>query len=113
MGVYMEINYRTMGKRIALARKKLNLTQEEVSTRVDIGLDHYAHIETGSSCSLTVLIRILKELNVSSDYVFAEILPSAKYVLESELSDLIQGCTNEQIAALKVVAEAFANSNKK
>ena len=111
-GVCMSIDYKKIGGRISFARKKLHLTQEEVSSRVGIGIDFYAHIESGTSCSLSVLIRILQVLNISCDYVLAGIIPAAKYILDDEFAYLLEQCTDDQIAALKVVAEAFAKSNK-
>ena len=108
----MDIDYSKIGKRLALIRGGLQLTQEEVSAKAGISLNHYAHIESGRGASLSVFVRIVNALGVSCDYVLADVLPTAKYVLEDEWAELLQDCTIEQIETLKLVAKQFGEANK-
>lgn len=109
----MKLDYHKIGNRLVLARRKIGLSQEEVSLKVGISKDYYAHIESGCSCSLDVFIRMLTVLNITSDYAFADVLPTAKHILLSEYNDVLNQCTNDQIATLKSVAEAFVKANRK
>ena len=109
----MKLDYHKIGKRLVQARRKIGLSQEEVSSKVEISKDYYAHIEAGSSCSLDVFIRILTVLNITSDYALADVLPTAKHIQFSEYNGILSDCTSDQIAVLKDVAEAFVKANQK
>ena len=66
----MELNYKEMGKRITLERKKLNLTQEKLAEKVEVAPSYISEIERGTSiCSLAVLVKIATELNLNFDYL--------------------------------------------
>ena len=60
----------TMGKRIRLLRKQMNLTQEELAAQVGVSLSFMGHIERGTrQPSLEHLVRISQVLSVSLDFL--------------------------------------------
>ena len=59
---------RDIGVRARDARKKLQLTQEDVAERIDVSTEHYGRIERGQTlCSLLLFARLVHALNVSAD----------------------------------------------
>jgi len=57
-----------IGKRIQNARKKANLTQDQLSEKIDISCKNFSLIECGKrGISIQTLIRLCDALNISSD----------------------------------------------
>ena len=64
------MNYSKIGLRIAEARVKHNLTQEELAKKIGKTSQFISNIETGKrKPSLSTLINIAKVLNLSLDYL--------------------------------------------
>lgn len=64
------LNYREIGKRIQNKRKELKITQEKLSEIIDVSPSYISEIERGSSiCSLSTIVNIAKNLDVSLDYL--------------------------------------------
>ena len=64
------IDYVALGKRIKEKRIENKLTQEQLGERCELSSAHIGHIERGTRIlSVDVLLRIAKELNVSTDYL--------------------------------------------
>lgn len=63
-----EIDYVEMGKRIRIKRKSMKITQEKLAEKVDVVPSYISEIERGTSiCSLEVLVRIAKILELNLD----------------------------------------------
>lgn len=62
-----------MGERIKEARKKRNLTQEELAERIGSIASYISNIERKNKCpSLALLRKIVKQLDVSYDYILMD-----------------------------------------
>ena len=62
----MEMNYKSLGKCIKIARIKADMTQDRLSTMLDMSPSHMSNIETGSTrISLTALVNIANALGVT------------------------------------------------
>ena len=63
-----EIDYIAVGKRIRIARKNLNLTQEKLAEAIEVVPSYISEIERGVSiCSLSVIVKIAHVLNQNLD----------------------------------------------
>jgi len=68
-----EVIYQTVAQNIKYIRKKLDLTQEEVSERAGITQNFYGQIERGrKKGSLVTIKRIADALNVETGELFKE-----------------------------------------
>lgn len=78
------VDYKGIGSRVRLARRNLELTQEEASERCDITASFYGNIERGDKImSVETLMKISKALNVSTDYIlFGDDRPNGSTVVE-------------------------------
>ena len=102
-----------IGKRIAMARKSANLTQEKLANNVGIVTKHLSEIERGiSGVAIGTLIEIAKCLNVSTDYILLgnestnspiskqmqKITPCQKQYLEEIIQTFIKCCLENNSA---------------
>ena len=75
-----------MGQRVAKRRRIMNLTQEKLAEKAEISTGYVQNIERGlSKCSLEVLMRIGRVLDVNPDYLISG---AYKYVEESRLEQI-------------------------
>lgn len=64
----MEIDYAAIGKRIRKARKKQNLTQEQLAEMIGVKSAHISNIESGKKpFSFNVFVRLYTALKVNLD----------------------------------------------
>ena len=64
----MEMNYKSLGKCIKIAQIKADMTQDRLSTMLDMSPSHMSNIETGRTrISLTALVNIANALGVTVD----------------------------------------------
>ena len=63
----MEIDYTSIGLRLAQARKKANLTQADMSNLTGVGTGYISKVELGKKPSLEYLIMFSKATNTSLD----------------------------------------------
>lgn len=90
----MEIDMKTVGQRVRTARKASDLTVEKLAERIGVANESLAHIECGARRpSLTLLLTIANELDVSMDYLTGR-TPAGTEGLINELAnteELTQG----------------------
>ncbi len=66
------MDYKDLGKRLKVERKKKNITQEQLAEMVDCSSAHISHIETGNTIpSVEMLITIINKLGISSDAILS------------------------------------------
>ncbi len=64
------VDYKDLGARIRIARRKLSLTQEQLAEQVGISASFMGHIERGSRiASLDTLVNLCNALKVSPQYL--------------------------------------------
>lgn len=77
----MDIFQIEMGARMKLARKELNLTQEDIAEKLGVSVKHYSGIERGvAGISLETLVNISNILNISLDYLVKGTVMSEDYI---------------------------------
>ncbi len=88
------IDMKSMGRRIQECRKKMNLTQQDVYSILNISQNHYSRIENGHvGMSFEILIEICEILHVSTDYI----LTGKVHLYEdSPIIPIFNSCTFEQ-----------------
>lgn len=103
----VKIDYKAVGKRIKIARINLDMTQEELSEKVQLSPSHMSNIETGTTrMSLQTVVNIANALNVSVDQLLADSVVQARPILESELQEILADCTPEELRVIAEVATA-------
>lgn len=108
------IDYKAMGSQIRKARKKKRLTQEQLAERVNVGIAHISHIETGSNVpSLQVLVDIANVLDVSVDTLLCMDAACAQPLLNNWLVELTSDCSADEIKLITDLVVATKSSMRR
>ena len=98
----MELDYKTIGKRIKIARIKADLTQERLAELIDISPTHLSNIETGTTrVSLNTIISIANALSVTGDDLLCDNIIRAKVQFEKDIALLLEDCDEYEIRIIK------------
>ncbi|MBR3002449.1 MAG: helix-turn-helix transcriptional regulator [Clostridia bacterium] len=74
----VEKNYRkSIGKKIKLARSQTDYTQEKLAEKLSLSARYISQLERGVAFgSATTIVNLCKVLNISSDFLFSDIITS-------------------------------------
>ena len=98
----MELDYRTIGSRIARRRKNLGLTQAKVAERCEISDQYLSNIERAVSIpSLEVFMRICNALDTTPDVLLLGTSSRGDNGLRQELTEQLRGLDRRQLALVK------------
>ena len=115
----MELDYKALGKRIKIARIKADMTQDSLSTMLEMSPSHMSNIDTGSTrFSLTALVNIANALGVTVDDLLYDSVVHARPQLERDIQQIVDSCDDYELRAVKevtysVVDALRANENLK
>lgn len=106
----MPIDYETLGKRIANARKQAGITQEALVEQLNMTRKHISVIEAAiGHPSLETLVGIANALNVSLDDLLVDSLTHSASTADSEIHRLLLDCNAvEQEILTRMVKELKA-----
>ena len=90
----MYLNYQNIGKRIRLLRKQQHLSQATLAELVDKSPTYISLVENGQKGpSLETLVDVANALKVTMDVLLAEHLDHSTAAIDSELSAILNNCT--------------------
>lgn len=110
----MGLDYKAIGKRIKIARARMNLTQETVADKIGVTPQHVSNIETGNaSVSLTALVSIANLLHVSIDELLCDTVLKSKHIFMKEADEIFSDCNEYEVRVLvdilKVAKDSMRN----
>ena len=108
------MDYKGLGERIREERQRLNLTQAQLAEDIDISNTYMGAIERGErSLTLDTLIRLVKRLNVTVDYMLADYVPDADPNVYAQVKQILDGQPLERkqlaIGVLRTIFSHFEN----
>ncbi len=104
----MELDYKSIGKRIKIARIRFGITQERLAEKIGLSPTHMSNIETGTTrVSLTTIVCIANALNVAVDSLLCDSVVHSKVQFESDIADLLEDCDDYEIRVIKDLIEAI------
>ena len=107
-----EIDYKIIGERIKKARKKLDLTQEQLSEKIDVSVAYLSRVERGNTkINLIRLVELAEVLNVSISYLITGIGINTKDYLNEEIRQLLQKCTPAEKKLILNIAHIIVEKN--
>ena len=107
------MDYYKIGQRIRKYRKANGLSQEQLAEKIGISVTHMSHIETGNTkLSLSVFVDIAKALEVQADDLLCE-NSSERTTSCYELTELLEGCSTQQIRIITDIVKATKISLEK
>jgi transcriptional regulator with XRE-family HTH domain len=106
----MAVDFSIIGERIKRARKEKNMTQEDLSEKMDVSIAFLSRIERGSSqINLKRLSQICGILGVSEGEILNGTANNSSKYLDSEFSALLETCSSEQQKLIYDIAKVIAN----
>lgn len=77
---------KSIGKKIKLARSKANYTQEELAEKLSLSTRYVSQLERGIAFgSASTITSVCKALNISSDFLFNDLIKGSETGTLSEL----------------------------
>lgn len=102
------LDYKKIGQQIRILRRERNISQEQLSEKVDISPTHMSHIETGTTkLSLPVFVDIANALNVSADALLEGNVPPGGASTEAEIISMLASSTTAQSAVILTVINSL------
>ena len=101
---------KNIGKKIKLARSRTNYTQEKLAEKLSLSTRYISQLERGIAFgSATTIISVCKALNISSDFLFQDLIQSTN---SKTINDLMSQSFVENYLKLnnynRIVLEALA-----
>lgn len=97
-----------IGARLREARNQRKLTQEQLAEMLDIGTTYISDIERGAKFpSLSLFIKIVDALGVSSDYILRGEIEAGKNCIYDEITKKLDGLTPKQRLGVADLIDAY------
>lgn len=107
----MVVDYKSIGKRIKIARIRKGISQEETAELSSISSRHMSNIETGrTKPSLPTLIAIANALDTSVDYFLCDNVVKSGYVFKEEANKLFSDCDDYEMRIIMNIISATKES---
>ncbi len=104
----MVIDYKSIGKRIKIARVKADLTQERLAEIIDLSPTHLSNIETGTTrVSLATLVNLANALSVTLDDLLCDSVIKVKAPFQKDIAALLADCDEYEIRMIKDLLAAI------
>ena len=97
-----------MGDRIREARKRLNLTQDQLSEKVNITLTYMSEIERGLKLpSMPLFIKLVEVLDVSADYLLRDTVSTRNLYGDKVIGRKLERLSPKQRVALEALIDTY------
>lgn len=94
------------GARLRAFRKEKGMTIEQLAEQVGLSPNYLGDVERGKKFpSTATLIRLVNELDVSSDELLRDEVKRADYLIDAEISNRMQGLTPKQRTAVMKILD--------
>ncbi len=104
----MELDYKTIGKRIKIARIKADLTQEKLSELTEISPTHLSNIETGTTrVSLSTIVSLANALSVTVDDLLCDNIIKAQVQFEKDIAGSLADCDEYEICVIADMVQSL------
>ena len=98
----------TMGDRIREARKKVGLTQDQLSEKLDVSLAYISEIERGLKMpSMQLFIKLVEILDVSAEYLLRDAVSTRNLYGDKQLGRKMERLTPKQRVALDALIDTY------
>lgn len=106
-----DVDFRSIGKRIKIARISADYTQERLANQLNLTVTHISNIERGNArLSLSTLIHIANVLHVNGDDLLCDNIIMAKQAYHRQMTHIAEECDEIEIRILADVMAATLDS---
>ncbi len=108
------LDYKSIGKRIKIARIRAEMTQEQLAEKADISPTHCSNIETGTTrVSLTTIVEIANALDITANDLLCDQVKAERVTFEKEISAMLSDCDNQEIRMICDLIASFKETYRK
>lgn len=108
--IEMELNYVSLGERIAKRRKQVKIKQNTLADQLGISNNYLSSIERGKEKpSLEILIKICNALGITPDFLIMGNMHSNN--VPQRITEGLRLCTPEDIDLIEIIIEAMVERN--
>ena len=108
----MDVQYKSIGKRIKLRKKELNIKQNELAEKLNISNNHLSSVENGrEKPSLELLLNICELLNVTPDYLLLGNMHTND--ISQDILTGLRLCAEEDVLLIRNMIELLIKRNHK
>jgi len=113
--MYEQIDRKKIGSRIRAVRLSQSMSQADLAVKASVSLPLISNIELGkTSMQLETFVKVAEALQVSTDHLLRADVPEVKTIYQSELAEVLEGCSaSEMETLLNIVREVKASMLKK
>lgn len=91
------MDYKTVGRRIAVARKFKGITQEQLAERLDVSINTIYNMEKGvTKSTLSTIVRVVNLLDCTVDSLLDGFLWHKDNVIPSDIDQVIAHCSEPE-----------------
>ena len=102
----MNIDYKIIGERIKVIRRKKGLTQEDLAEEMDVTVAYLSRIENGrSTINLKRLLEVCNILETNPGELLLGVSLEDKSYLSKELSEVLKKCDMEKQRLIYEIAK--------
>lgn len=110
----MELDYKSLGKRIKEARVRSGFTQEELAEKASLSVTHLSNVENGTThISLTALVELANVMGFTVDDLLCDSIVHARVQIERDISLILADCDDYEIRIISDMAAALKQSLRK
>ena len=107
----MSLNYRAIGRRIMIIRKRNHISQLDFSELIDKSPTYVSYIENGKkSMSLDTFVQIANALDIPADILLAEQLTGSVMAASQEITMLLTDCSDYERMVITDTVKAMKTS---
>ncbi len=107
----MSLNYRAIGHRIMIIRKRNRISQLDFSELIDKSPTYVSYIENGKkSMSLDTFVQIANALDTPADILLAEQLTGSVLAASQEITMLLTDCSDYERLVITDTVTAIKSS---
>jgi transcriptional regulator with XRE-family HTH domain len=97
-----------MGERIREARKKSNLTQEQLAEKLDVSFTYVSELERNLKMpSMQLFIKLIETLDVSADELLQDSVAVRRTYGDPQIDRKLKSLTPKQRAALDALIDTY------
>lgn len=106
----MAVDFSIIGKRIKIARKNSNLTQEQLVEKMGVSIAYLSKVETGKiHINLERLSQICNLLNVTEGEILNGVSNNSKDYLNCEFNELLKNCSAKKQKLIYDIVQNISN----
>lgn len=109
--MYEQIDFKQIGSRIRAARASRGMSQADLAARAAVSLPLISNIELGKTrMHLDTFVKVAEALQVSTDHLLRADVPEVKNIYQSDLADVLDGCSASEMEAILNIAREVKSS---